>query len=657
MRNAFDGTVSDRIRALGRRVLGGGRISRDEALFLFHLESTADIFDLLAWANRIREHFKGNQVHLCSIVNAKAGGCSENCKFCSQSAAYQTESPRYGFVDPEPALEAAAEAGRHQVTALGLVAAWKGLNEGPMLDEVCDRVRELKAQGQVRVDVSLGIIKSPTVAERLKAAGVECYGHNLESSRRFFPEHCSTHSFEDRLQTIRHLKDAGIRICSGGIIGMGESREDRCDLALELREIGANVVPINFLNPIEGTPFRKAPSHPSARGAQDHRLFPVPPPTPGIMVAGGRTKNLRDLQSMIFAAGASALMVGNYLTTLNRPVEEDLKMIADLGLNPSWDHHFEDQDEASCDNADRQLAAAMPRPRPGPRLRTPSQHPPRSCEGAGAPPNPMNHEVQDFEKQVLQRSRQVPVVVDFWAPWCGPCKMLGPVIEGLARASGGKWDLVKVNTEEQQALAMAYNIASIPAVKMFKDGVVADEFVGSLPEDQIRRWIEKHIPSPAQEEMEKAAEFIDDGRLAEARALLEQALAKDPDRVPAKILLAEILLGENPAQAADLLDKVPEHADEAPHAQALALLARAALRTEESLPDDPVRARLLEGLAAIKSRDWDTALAALVDVVERRRGYADNLATDAGKAIFRYLGVRHPIADKYYRRFSSALNS
>lgn len=348
MRTAFDATISERIRALGLQVLQGGRLSRDEALFLFNLESTADIFDLLAWANRIREHFKGNQVHLCSIVNAKAGGCSENCKFCSQSAFYQTESPRYGFVDPEPALEAAVEAGRNGVTALGLVAAWKGLNEGPMLDEVCDRVRELKAQGQVRVDVSLGIIKSQNVAERLKAAGVECYGHNLESSRRFFPEHCSSHGFEDRLETIRLLKNAGIRICSGGIIGMGETREDRCDLALELREIGANVVPINFLNAIEGTPFEKLPPIAPIEALKTIACFRFLLPRQEIMVAGGRTKNLRDLQSMIFAAGASALMVGNYLTTLNRPVEEDLKMIADLGLTPSWEHQFEDQDAAAA---------------------------------------------------------------------------------------------------------------------------------------------------------------------------------------------------------------------------------------------------------------------------------------------------------------------
>lgn len=364
MRKAFDATNSERISALGRRVLNGERIGRDDALFLFHLEGTADIFELLAWANRIREHFKGNKVHLCSIVNAKAGGCSENCKFCSQSAFYQTESPRYGFVDPEPAREAASEAARNQVTALGLVAAWKGLNEGPMLDEVCERVRELKAQGEVRVDVSLGIVKSQRVADRLKEAGVECYGHNLESSRRFFPEHCSSHSFEDRLQTIHHLKQAGIRICSGGIIGMGETREDRCDLALELREVGAHVVPINILNPIPGTPFENQAPIAPFEALKTIACFRFLLPRQEIMVAGGRTKNLRDLQSLIFAAGASALMVGNYLTTLNRPVAEDLQMLADLGLDPTWDHDFADQDAAASPAPVPAPAAARPRTAP-----------------------------------------------------------------------------------------------------------------------------------------------------------------------------------------------------------------------------------------------------------------------------------------------------
>jgi biotin synthase len=334
------------IAGLGRRVLTGGHITRDEARFLFHLESSADIFDLLSWSNRIREKFKGNRIHLCSIINAKAGSCSENCSFCAQSSFHQTGSPRYGFVDPEPLRQAAAEAGQNGVTALGIVAAGKGLNEGPLLDEVCDRVRDLKAAGRTRPDVSLGIIKSQRVADRLKAAGVECYGHNLESSRRFFPRTCTTHTYDDRLETIGYLRAAGIQICSGGIIGMGETREDRCELAFALRDIGARVVPVNILNPIKGTPFENNPPLSVLEILKTIACFRFILPRQEIMVAGGRTLNLRDAQSLIFLAGASALMVGNYLTTLNQPIEKDLQMLKDLGLDPCWDRHgFPDQAE------------------------------------------------------------------------------------------------------------------------------------------------------------------------------------------------------------------------------------------------------------------------------------------------------------------------
>jgi biotin synthase len=257
--NAFDANNHDRISALGRRVLEGGEMTREEGLWLFKLTNAADIYDLLSWANRIREHFKGNKIHLCSIVNVKAGGCSENCRFCAQSASYQTDSPRYGFIEPEPVLAAAQEAKANGVTALGLVAAWRGLDEGPALDSICDRLEELKQSGNARPDASLGIIKNQKVADRLKAAGLECYNHNLESSERFFPQVCTTHTYDERVQTIKHLKTAGIKICSGGILGMGETLEDRCELAFSLKELGAHIVPINILNPIPGTPFAESP--------------------------------------------------------------------------------------------------------------------------------------------------------------------------------------------------------------------------------------------------------------------------------------------------------------------------------------------------------------------------------------------------------------
>jgi biotin synthase len=335
-----------RIAALGQRVLAGGAITRDEGMFLFNLETSADIVELLSWANRIREHYKGNKIHLCSIVNVKAGGCSENCRFCSQSAAYQTNSPRYGLIENEAVLKAAEEAQANGVTALGLVAAWRGLDEGPVLDQICDRLSALKAEGKARPDASLGIIKSQAVADRLKDSGLECYNHNLESSKRYFGQVCTTHTYEERVQTLQHLKNAGIKICSGGILGMGETREDRCDLAFSLKDLGAHIVPINILNPIEGTPFLGKEPLPPFEILKSIACFRFILPRQEIMIAGGRTVNLRDLQRMIFMAGASALMVGNYLTSLNQSVEKDLQMLADLGLDPNWDKHgFSDQAE------------------------------------------------------------------------------------------------------------------------------------------------------------------------------------------------------------------------------------------------------------------------------------------------------------------------
>ena len=270
MGNLVDAGPQARIAELGKRVLDGGQITREEALWLIGLENNPDILDLIAWANRIRERFKGNKIHLCSIVNAKAGACPEDCKFCAQSAFYQTDTPRYGFIDPEPVQQAADEARKNQVSAVGLVAAWKGIKEGPLLDEICDRIRELADTGKTRPDASLGTVGSQEIANRLKEAGLECYGHNLETSRRFFPEQCTTHSYDERIQTIHYLKNAGVKICSGGIIGMGETREDRCDLALELRAVGASVVPL-----------RKGASHSPDGGPQNHRLLPHDPAEKG----------------------------------------------------------------------------------------------------------------------------------------------------------------------------------------------------------------------------------------------------------------------------------------------------------------------------------------------------------------------------------------
>jgi biotin synthase len=335
--SSVDATNHGRIARLGGHVLGGGDISRDDALWLFQLTARADIVDLMAWANRIREHFHGNKIHLCSIVNIKAGGCPENCKFCAQSAFYETNSPRYSLIEPEPVLAAAKEARKNGVVGLGLVAAWRGIEEGPVLDDLCRCFELMKKDGKARPDASLGMIRSQKVATRLREAGVECYNHNLETSRRHFPAICTSHTYEDRVRTIGFLKTAGIRICSGGILGMGETIEDRCELAFALKEIGAEIVPMNFLNPIQGTPLQEAKPLAPMEILQSIACFRLILPRQKIKVAGGRVVNLRDLQPMIFHAGASALMVGNYLTTVNQPVEKDLQMIRDLGLEPLWE--------------------------------------------------------------------------------------------------------------------------------------------------------------------------------------------------------------------------------------------------------------------------------------------------------------------------------
>jgi putative thioredoxin len=269
----------------------------------------------------------------------------------------------------------------------------------------------------------------------------------------------------------------------------------------------------------------------------------------------------------------------------------------------------------------------------------------------------MNNDVLDFDRDVLERSRTVPVLVDFWAPWCGPCKALGPILEKLEAESDGRWVLVKVNTDEQTGLAEAYQISSIPNVKLFRHGAVVDQFLGYKSEAEVCHWIERHLPSASTQRLEKAAELIDNGDVAGARKLLEEALAEEPSRAAAKLLFAELLLGDDPARAIKLTHEIPPDAEEAPHAEALGCLAAAAQRSVDSVPDDPLRPKLLEGLDALRSRDWETALASFTEVVESRRDFAEALAAETGKAIFRYLGIRHPVAEKYHRRFSSAVNA
>lgn len=326
------------VEKTARFILDGGEVDYNTAVQLIYLQD-ADVWHLIAWANRIRERFRGNQIHLCSIVNVKSGGCPEDCKFCAQSAHYSTGIPIYPFLGREEVLTAAQEAKKHHAQALGIVAAWRGLREGPLLDRVVQRIRELAESRTVRADASLGIIESLEVAQRLKEAGLVAYNHNLETARSYYPNICSTHTYEDRVRTVQICKSVGLKVCCGGIIGMGETREQRIELAMELRALDVDIVPINFLHPIPGTPLADVEPLTPLECLKTIAVFRFVLPDKEIMVAGGREKNLRDLQGLMFTAGASATMVGNYLTTKGRNPEDDLQLIADLGLTWEWTEH------------------------------------------------------------------------------------------------------------------------------------------------------------------------------------------------------------------------------------------------------------------------------------------------------------------------------
>lgn len=332
MDNKVDANSLDRIAEFGRRVLAGGALEREEAFWIFQRAAMAEIWELMSWSRRVRERFFGDRIKLCSIVNIKAGGCSENCRFCAQSAHYKTASPRYDLTDDAMVRKAAEEAAQNGVGALGLVAAWKGLAEGPGLDTVCRQIEMLALEKKVRPDAALGSIPNQGIADSLRAAGLEVYNHNLETSERFFPQVCTTHSYAERIQTLRFLRKAGVRLCVGGIFGMGETVEDRCELALALRELEVENVPLNILNPIAGTPLEKQSPPAPLDFYKSLACFRLVLPRANIFVAGGRAVNLRNTQGLMFQAGASGMMVGNYLTTIGPDVKEDLQMIKDLGM-------------------------------------------------------------------------------------------------------------------------------------------------------------------------------------------------------------------------------------------------------------------------------------------------------------------------------------
>lgn len=262
------------------------------------------------------------------------------------------------------------------------------------------------------------------------------------------------------------------------------------------------------------------------------------------------------------------------------------------------------------------------------------------------------HDVTDFQRDVIERSRTLPVLVDFWAEWCAPCRMLGPVLERVAGSAAGRWALAKVDTEAFPAEASTYGVMSIPNVKLFVNGEVVDEFVGALPEGEVRRWLERALPSPTAGAVVEAREKLAAGDAAGAAAMLREVLDADPANAIARLALGEALLQIEPNAVEAVIAPLAD--DIADRAEALRVIATWLARADR-LPEGEARAPFASSLAGIRKGDWDAALTGCIDALRTNRGWAGGAAREVGRSIFLLLGVEHPACDRHYRAFTSAL--
>lgn len=315
-------------RAIAAEVLEGRELNADEALALLHTPDE-DLLALLDAAFLVRREHFGVTVQLYFLMNAKSGLCPEDCNYCSQSKISEAPVPKYNILQRDKLLAAAELAAKRQAKTYCLVISARGPNEREM-KAVEEIVPEIKAKYGLDICACLGLLTEQQ-AQRLKACGVDRVNHNLNTSESYYPQICSTHTHADRVRTLRHVRDAGLEVCSGGIVGMGESKADVVSMAMQLRELRAESIPVNFLNAIDGTPLQKTSDLTPQDCLRTLAMFRMVNPKSELRISGGRELHLRTLQPLGLYP-ANSVFVGDYLTTSGQPPEEDYKMIRDLGF-------------------------------------------------------------------------------------------------------------------------------------------------------------------------------------------------------------------------------------------------------------------------------------------------------------------------------------
>ncbi|HUU42992.1 MAG TPA: biotin synthase BioB [Planctomycetota bacterium] len=321
--------VSRHLLALRDRIFSGGAPTHAEGVALLGLAGH-HVLELFATATALRDHYKAHRVHLCAIVNARSGNCPEDCAFCAQSVHNRAEVAEFPMISVDAIVEAARSAERAGARCFGIVTSGRSVGTRD-LDTICDAVRRIRAELAILPDASLGLL-GEDLARRLKDAGLNGYHHNVETAPSYYPRVCTTHSFEENVATLRLAKRFGFTVCSGGILGLGETLDQRVELAEVLGAEDVDRVCLNFFIPVKGTRLEGAtPMKPLEilKTIAVYRLFF---PSKDINVCAGRELHLRDMQGMIFLAGASATMIGNYLTQEGRAPEDDLQLLRDLEM-------------------------------------------------------------------------------------------------------------------------------------------------------------------------------------------------------------------------------------------------------------------------------------------------------------------------------------